>query len=137
MRTSLRVTRLFVLMLCLVAIPIFGNTSCPQDLDATVLRITIEGDGTVEPCCTSLHRRGDVVRLTATPGSPDIVFTSWRGNAGQGQSTNPILDVVMDQDKDIIARFDVRPPNPDDLKAINRDGATLQEANSLNSEPGQ
>jgi List-Bact-rpt repeat protein len=71
----------------------------------------------VEPCCTGLYRTGEVVRLTATP-SPSWVFTSWRGNAGTGQSTNRVLDVVMDQDKNIIARFDVRPPNPDDLKAI-------------------
>ncbi|HKQ49584.1 MAG TPA: hypothetical protein VJZ71_16040 [Phycisphaerae bacterium] len=125
MQSTVRRTRMGILILCLLAIPILGNTSCPQDLDATVLRITIEGDGTVEPCCTSLHRRGDVVRLTATP-AVSWVFTSWRGNAGVGQTTNPVLDVLMDRDKDIIARFDVRPPNPLDLKAIvPADGAEM------------
>ena len=118
MRTTLRRTRMGILILCLLAIPILGNTSCPTDVQVSVLRITIEGDGTVEPCCTSIHRTGDVVRLTATP-AVSWVFTSWRGNAGVGQTTNPVLDVLMDRDKDIIARFDVRPPNPDDLKSIN------------------
>lgn len=90
-----------------------GN-SCPNDVTIRSLNISIEGEGQVSPCCAGIYPNGAVVRLTATPGAA-WVFTSWRGNAGVGQSTSPVLDVVMDQDKNIIARFDVRPPNPNDL----------------------
>lgn len=117
MRVPFRVSRWRVAAFCLLAIPVFGTSSCPTDLDVSALTITIEGDGTVEPCCAGLYRTGDVVRLTATP-APAWVFTSWRGNSGVGQSTNRILDLVMDTDKNIIARFDVRPINEDDLKTI-------------------
>jgi hypothetical protein len=112
--------RIATILLCLVTIPLFGTTSCPTDVDVSALTITIEGEGTVEPCCTGLYRTGEVVRLTAKPAYLNV-FTGWRSNPGQGQSTNPVLDVVMDRDKNIIARFDLRPPNPDDLKAVNPD----------------
>ena len=130
MRIPFRISRWRMVVYLLLTIPVFGTSSCPTDVDVSALTITIEGDGTVEPCCTGLYRTGDVVRLTATP-APAWVFTSWRGNAGTGQSTNRVLDVVMDQDKNIIARFDVRPINEDDLKSIHpSEGAETAEGQS-------
>lgn len=118
MHVPFRVTRWRVAAFCLLAIPIFGTSSCPTDLDLSALTVTIEGDGTVEPCCTGLYRTGEVVRLTAKP-TYLWVFKGWRGNSGVGQSTNPVVDVPMTTDKNIVAMFGPRPPNPDDLKAIN------------------
>ena len=110
------VSRSRAVLFCLLLAPVLG-TSCPTDLPLSALTVTIEGDGEVVPCCAGVYATGATVQLTATPGL-GWVFKSWRGNSGVGQSTSPVLDLVMDTDKQIIATFVPRPINEDDLKSI-------------------
>src|SRR6476660_7796749 len=114
MQVPFRASRARALALCFLSTALLGQ-SCPQEM-IVGLNVTIEGDGQVTPCCAGVYKAGTVVHLSATPGL-GYVFKQYRGNTGVGISTSPELDVLMDQSKNIVATFVIRPPNPDDLKS--------------------
>ena len=65
-----------VILLC-VSSSVFFATTCPTDIDVKALRVVVEGDGEVTPCCAGIYRTGTVVRLEAKP-APGWVLKSWR-----------------------------------------------------------
>lgn len=72
------------------------------------LTITTAGAGTTLPAAgasyTFLEGETALVSATATPGSGQS-FVNWTGDIGDADPTNPVISLVMDQDRSITANF--------------------------------
>ncbi|MBL0173594.1 MAG: hypothetical protein IPP90_23485 [Gemmatimonadaceae bacterium] len=74
--------------------------------------VRVESDVPPDPCtyqespCTRNETAGTALELVASPLTPDARFEEWTGTGtGFSCTTNPRCQLVMDQDREVTARF--------------------------------
>jgi len=79
-----------------------------EEKDDHLLTVVVEGEGSTDPEeGTHTHYEGEEVSIEAIEDVEGWQFVGWTGDVPQGEEEEQLITIVMDEDKEVTAHFEI------------------------------